>query len=134
MTEKKVTVDDIIGLVKTGEPTDSVEEVRKLRGRETGYVLDWNNQRFNLTDKKDISKLAQLLNMLHEENQQLLSEMFELGTTHAEEINKIEDKFDEEILKLEKENEQLKQQLKTKCSEKKEITYEPVEEAIYEWK
>lgn len=29
-----VTVDDIIGLIKTDEPTDSVEEVRKLRGRE----------------------------------------------------------------------------------------------------
>ena len=36
MTEQdKVTVDDIIGIVKTEEQTNSVEEVRKLRGRET---------------------------------------------------------------------------------------------------
>ena len=35
MTEQnKVTVDDIIGIVKTEEQTNSVEEVRKLRGRE----------------------------------------------------------------------------------------------------
>ena len=32
---EKVNVDDIIGIVKTEEPTNSVEEVRKLRGRET---------------------------------------------------------------------------------------------------
>ena len=35
MTKRdKVTVDDIIGIVHTDEPTDSVEEVCKLRGRE----------------------------------------------------------------------------------------------------
>ena len=34
MTEQdKVTVEDIIGIVKTEEQTNSVEEVRKLRGR-----------------------------------------------------------------------------------------------------
>lgn len=31
---EKVTVDEIVGIVKTEEVTDSVEEVRKLRGRE----------------------------------------------------------------------------------------------------
>ena len=35
MTEKKTSVDEIIGIVKTEEVTDSVDEVRKLRGRET---------------------------------------------------------------------------------------------------
>ena len=35
MSERdKVTVDDIIGLIKTDEPINSVEEVKKLRGRE----------------------------------------------------------------------------------------------------
>lgn len=36
MTEKrdKVNVDDIIGLIKTDELTNSVEEVMKLRGRD----------------------------------------------------------------------------------------------------
>ena len=35
----KVTVDDIIGFVHTDEPTDSVEEVRKLRGRSDCDVI-----------------------------------------------------------------------------------------------
>ena len=43
MTKRdKVTVDDIIGIVQTDEPTDSVEEVCKLRGR--------TNERFKLVD------------------------------------------------------------------------------------
>ena len=43
MTKRdKVTVDNIIGLVHTDEPTDSVEEVRKLRGR--------TNERFIVDD------------------------------------------------------------------------------------
>ena len=50
-----------------------------------------------------------LLNQLNEENEQLKQEMRDLGTAHAEEINKIEDEFNEEILKLEKENGQLRQ-------------------------
>ena len=43
MTERdKVTVEDITGIVHTDEPTDSVEEVRKLRGR--------TNERFMIDD------------------------------------------------------------------------------------
>jgi len=52
--------------------------------------------------------ICKLLNELAEENNDLKQEMGDLGTAHAEEINKIEDEFDEEILKLENENEQLK--------------------------
>ena len=63
-------------------------------------------------DKTEAINLAYLLNKLHEENQELKQEMGNLGSTHAEEINKIEDKFDKEILKLEKENEQLKSENK----------------------
>jgi len=36
---EKVTVDDIIGLIKT-EPTDSVEEVRKLRDGEKQFTTE----------------------------------------------------------------------------------------------
>ena len=80
MTEQdKVTVDDIIGIVKTEEQTNSVEEVRKLRGRENkttkrfrisqGYTdrfcHDWqNNQLLNFRET------VELLNELHEENEQ----------------------------------------------------------------
>lgn len=37
----KTSVDDIIGLVKTDEVTNSVEEVRKLRGRAREYQNDF---------------------------------------------------------------------------------------------
>ena len=53
-------------------------------------------------------ELENKLNELHEENIELKQEMGDLGTAHAEEINKIEDEFYEEILKWEKKNEQLK--------------------------
>lgn len=65
--------------------------------------------------------IATALNMVTEENEQLISEMGELGTAHAEEINSIEDKFDEEILKLEKENEQLKFQLQSTSAQRDEF-------------
>ena len=72
---------------------------------ETGesYIFD---------DYRSCENCCILLNELHEENQELKQEMGNLGTAHAEEINKIEDRFDEEILKLEKENEQLKSENK----------------------
>ena len=59
----------------------------------------------------DIVDCWTVLNELNDENEQLKQEMDDLGTAHAEEINKIEDEFDEEILKLEKENEQLASEL-----------------------
>ena len=58
-----------------------------------------------------LEQCANELNRLNEENEQLKQEMGDLGTVHAEEINKIEDDFDEELLKLEKENGQLKKQM-----------------------
>lgn len=46
MTKRdKITVDEVIGLIHTDEPTNSVEEVRKLRGRD-GMT---ENKRFELT-------------------------------------------------------------------------------------
>ena len=90
MTEQdKVTVDDIIGIVKTEEQTNSVEEVRKLRGRENKTakrfylnegdvgilkILDIkeDNEMIYLTaSKSDMKMVVELLNELHDTNQEL---------------------------------------------------------------
>ena len=70
-----------------------------MENLDISYICDNSNDCKNIVD---------LLNGLNEEIYELTQEMGELGRIHAEEINKIEDEFDEEILKLEKENEQLK--------------------------
>ena len=82
MTEQdKVTVDDIIGIVKTEEQTNSVEEVRKLRGRENktakrfGYGAGVNWQEDVIIDYEteksyDFYEVGKLLNELVEENEQ----------------------------------------------------------------
>ena len=88
MTEQdKVTVDDIIGIVKTEEQTNSVEEVRKLRGRETmagkrfTITQDFEEHHRQIRDNGKIimgcfiepqaEPIVKLLNELHEENQRL---------------------------------------------------------------
>lgn len=76
-----------------------------IKNNETG--TEWYHD-----SRASLLEIVNELNELAEENKQLKQEMSDLGTTHAEEINKIEDEFDEEILKLEKENEQLKSILK----------------------
>lgn len=80
---------------------------------EYAYQNNETGKRYNFADENcDYEFLKDINNSymdLKKENEQLKYEMGELGTAHAEEINSIEDKFDEEILKLEKENEQLKQ-------------------------
>ena len=70
-------------------------------------VDDKTKRMFYLSEKE----VVDLLNELHEENYKLTQEMGKLGRIHAEEIDSIEDEFIEEIIQLEKENEQLKQQL-----------------------
>ena len=80
MTKRdKVTVDDIIGLVHTDEMTDSVEEVRKLRGRknrnEKRFTIfgEWHKDcvideiRDNTGEYVTIGRVVDLLN----ENEQL---------------------------------------------------------------
>ena len=86
----RVTVDDIIGLVDC-EPTDSVEEVRKLRGRESEkrfiYCEEENGEfpfpYIKYDGKKVISlyECVDLLNQLAEKNEQLKSEINMLKTT-----------------------------------------------------
>lgn len=69
--------------------------------------------RDNNTNKRiTLEQCYNLLNELHKENKQLNQEMGDLGAAHAEEIGRIEDEFDEEMLKLEKENEFLKKSIK----------------------
>ena len=83
MTEQnKVTVDDIIGIVKTEEQTNSVEEVRKLRGRENktakrfmiddaGTLIDMHTR-----DTFDyVSDVCDLLNEQHETIQRLKKQL-----------------------------------------------------------
>lgn len=100
---EKVNVDDIIGIVKTEEATDSVEEVRKLRGRETItgkrfsvtqtvlgsgiYDFQAENELCESYDEDAYSKVVKKLNELHEDNQ-LLHKM------NAEAIDFMYDNFD----------------------------------------
>ena len=91
MNEKrgKVNVEDIVGLIKTDEPTDSVEEVRKLRGREENNfywykkykeVLNENEQlkTFLGALKEELSLANRDNTDLEKENEQLKQEIIEL--------------------------------------------------------
>lgn len=54
MTKKeKTNVNDIIGIIKTDEPTNSVNEVRKLRGRENKFTvyINWRNKEKGITNE-----------------------------------------------------------------------------------
>jgi len=72
MTKRdKTTVDDIIGIVHTDEPTDSVDEVRKLRGRDNekhffkiidDYYIQYEGDIFDLHKPSDIRSLIYILN------------------------------------------------------------------------
>ena len=75
MTKKdKVTVDDIIGLVDC-EPTNSVEEVRKLRGRTNErFIVDTAGTLIDMVTRNTydyVSDVCHLLNELNNENKQL---------------------------------------------------------------
>ena len=92
MTKRdKITVDDIIGIVHTDETTNSVEEVRKLRGRknkrftvfqdsyDTIYIKDkdiYRGDGLRIGDEEyvkfeNVLKVVDLLNKFNEENEQL---------------------------------------------------------------
>ena len=87
MTKRdKTTVDDIIGIVHTDETTNSVEEVKKLRGRENRtekrFTLKYINEQHisaNIYDDGTFigsigigdELIVELLNNLSEENEQL---------------------------------------------------------------
>ena len=83
MTERdKVTVDNIIGLVHTDEPTDSVEEVRKLRGRTNErFIVDTAGTLIDMETRNTydyVSEVVGLLNGYDKENEQLKKQREEL--------------------------------------------------------
>ena len=106
MTEKrdKVNVDDIIGLIKTDERTDSVEEVRKLRGRET-----MTEKRFTIVNmglegrliKEDgkIITLERVVDLLNE-NEQLKQSVNNLKDTIIKITIAYQRKYDRTIVDL----------------------------------
>ena len=79
MTKRdKVTVDNIIGLVHTDEMTNSVEEVRKLRGRTNerftlvdDYLIEYDGDYFDLHKPSDIRSLVTIIKYVTDENEQL---------------------------------------------------------------
>ena len=106
MTKRdKVTVDDIIGIVKC-EQTDSVEEVRKLRGR--------TNERFMIDDA------GTLVDMVTRNTYDYVSEVLPLLNEQNNAINELinsekywEKKATQRINEITKENEQLKSYIRT---------------------
>ena len=80
MTKKdKVTVDDIIGIVKC-EQTDSVEEVKKLRGRNERFIVDTAGTLVDMVTRDTfdyVSDVVGLLNGYDKENEQLKKELEE---------------------------------------------------------
>ena len=124
MTEQdKVTVDDIIGIVKTEEQTNSVEEVRKLRGRgnetakrfKLGYVcgdfgLIDNNEWIDLhsmseNSEKNVQICINKMNELAEGNEQLKTTIQQLRTDNTKQKKLLNTTM--------KENEQLKEHQRT---------------------
>lgn len=68
MTKKdKVTVDDIIGIVHTDEPTDSVEEVCKLRGRKNErFIVDTAGTLIDMETRNNYDYVSELLPLLND--------------------------------------------------------------------
>jgi len=98
MTKKeKTNLNDIIGIIKTDEPTNSVNEVRKLRGRENKFTvyINWRNKEKGITNEvvlKDggqpIAEIVSyedawiLRDMLNEYVHQLQQQEMEYATTN----------------------------------------------------
>ena len=68
MTKRdKVTVDDIIGIVHTDEPTDSVEEVRKLRGRTNErFIVDDAGTLIDMETRNTYDYVSEVLPLLND--------------------------------------------------------------------
>ena len=109
--DKKTTVDDIIGIVHTDEPTDSVEEVCKLRGRTNerfklvdDYLIEYDGDYFDLHKPSDIRSLVTVIKYVTGENEQLKNAI----GYHYEEHKRCVDNYVDKIKEVEKENNSLK--------------------------
>ena len=103
MTKRdKVTVDEVIGLIHTDKPTDSVEEVRKLRGRTNErFMVDTAGTLIDMVTRDTfdyVGDVVGLLNGYDKENEQLRKDCTVL-ICHNQDYRK--------------ENEQLKHKLKS---------------------
>ena len=68
MTKRdKTTVDDIIGIVHTDEITDSVEEVKKLRGRTNErFMIDTAGTLIDMETRNTYDYVSELLPLLND--------------------------------------------------------------------
>ena len=137
---EKVEVDDIIGLIKTDEQTDSValkkeaqlsicekrvmelekeiEELQKERNyferKKTEYLVSLNGCRLMNTQlQSEIKDLNDVLARYEEKNEQLKSEIEKLSYANEDLLSEKRnwEKLSDEYAKVYEENEQLKQQL-----------------------
>ena len=66
MTKKdKVTVDDIIGIVHTDETTNSVDEVRKLRGRNERFIVDTAGTLIDMVTRENFDIVEEVVDILN---------------------------------------------------------------------
>ena len=104
MTERdKVTVNDIIGIVHTDEPTDSVEEVRKLRGRNERFIVDTAGTLVDMVTRDTfdyVSDVVGLLNGYDKENEQLKQSVNNLKDTIIKITIAYQRKYDRTIVDL----------------------------------
>ena len=103
MTKRdKVTVEDIIGIVHTDESTNSVEEVKKLRGRTNErFIVDTAGTLIDMVTRNTydyVSEVCPLLNEMAKENEQLKSfkqKVFDLIDKTIEEETQIAENIEE---------------------------------------
>ena len=101
MTKRdKITVEDIIGIVHTDEPTDSVEEVCKLRGRNERFMIDDAGTLVDMVTRNTYDYVSEVLPLLNEQNN-AINELI-----NSEKY--WEKKATQRINEITKENEQLK--------------------------
>ena len=112
MTKRdKITVDDIIGIVHTDETTNSVEEVRKLRGRTNErFIIDDTGTLIDMVTRDTFDYVSDVVGLLNEQRETIISLQVELdthkhplwSTREAERI----------VNELKEENKQLKSEIK----------------------
>ena len=95
-------MDEVIGLIHTDEPTDSVEEVRKLRGRTNErFIVDTAGTLIDMVTRNTydyVSEVCPLLNEMAKENEQLKSfkqKVFDLIDKTIEEETQIAENIEE---------------------------------------